>query len=434
MKIKISAIAAAVAAATLSMAADAATIDFHGYARSGVGSSTKGGSMVCYNLGPNNMGHFRLGNECDTYLELQFDSVLAEKAGTQFKFHTMLAQGTEQLDDWENTAPALRQIWTEATNIGSGPLANSSLWAGKRYYKRQDIHMLDMFYNEVSGPGAGIEGIDIAGAAKFSLAYMRKSAADWSSSNSDGSKNWATGNYRPEYANSGSDTITNYDMRLEGLAVGDFGSVDFMGNIISPNTRTYANGTEADYKSGYALTAQHTIGVLGGFNRAILQYAKDGANLNGSGSFATSDYKGYRFLDHLVFDFGAINGSAVIGYQNDKSDQGNYDNKTWTIGVRPWYHFNDLYSVGAELGHVQVKPKNGETAKLNKATLAAQIAPGKGYWTRPSLRAYYTYAKWNDAAGNISCTGRDCGVNVDSSDIKGHTNGSTYGLQMEAWW
>ena len=434
MKIKLSAIAAAVAAATLSMAADAATIDFHGYARSGVGSSTKGGSMVCYNLGPNNMGHFRLGNECDTYLELQFDSVLAEKAGSQFKFHTMLAQGTEQLDDWENTAPALRQIWTEATNIGSGPLANSSLWAGKRYYKRQDIHMLDMFYNEVAGPGAGIEGIDIAGAAKFSLAYMRKSAADWSSSNSDGSKNWATGNYRPEYANSGSDTITNYDMRLEGLAVGDFGSVDFMGNIISPNTRTYANGTEADYKSGYALTAQHTIGVLGGFNRAILQYAKDGANLNGSGSFATADYKGYRFLDHLVFDFGAINGSAVIGYQDDKSDQGNYDNKTFTIGVRPWYHFNDLYSVGAELGHVQVKPKNGETAKLNKATLAAQIAPGKGYWSRPSLRAYYTYAKWNDAAGNISCTGRDCGVNVDSSDIKGHTNGSTYGLQMEAWW
>ena len=242
MKIKLSAIAAAVAAATLSMAADAATIDFHGYARSGVGSSTKGGSMVCYNLGPNNMGHFRLGNECDTYLELQFDSVLAEKAGSQFKFHTMLAQGTEQLDDWENTAPALRQIWTEATNIGSGPLANSSLWAGKRYYKRQDIHMLDMFYNEVAVRALVSKASTSPVAAKFSLAYMRKSAADWSSSNSDGSKNWATGNYRPEYANSGSDTITNYDMRLEGLAVGDFGSVDFMGNIISPNTRTYANG------------------------------------------------------------------------------------------------------------------------------------------------------------------------------------------------
>lgn len=433
MKMKFSAIAAAVAAATLSMAADASTIDFHGYARSGVGSATKGGSLVCYNLGPNNMGHFRLGNECDTYLELQFDSVLAEKAGSQFKFHTMLAQGTQQIVDWEKTTPALRQLWAEATNVGSGPLASSSLWAGKRYYKRQDIHMLDMFYNEVSGPGAGIEGIDVAGAAKFSLAYMRNGEADWKSNASPDI--YAVNNFAPNIANGGANSVTNIDMRLEGLAVGDFGSVDFMGNIVKQNNRVDWAGVEADAKSGYALTGQHTIGVLGGFNRAVLQYAKDGANLNGSASILQkNDYKGFRFLDHLVFDFGAVNGSAVIGYQNDKSDAGNYDNKTWTLGVRPWYHFNDLYSVGAELGHVQVKPKVGDTKRMEKVTLAAQIAPGKGFWTRPSLRAYYTYAKWNDAAkgDGVARTGRDNETWV--SGYSNSTNGSTYGLQMEAWW
>lgn len=434
MNFKLSAIAAAVAAASLSMAADAATIDFHGYARSGVGSSSKGGSMVCYNLGPNNLGHFRLGNECDSYLELQFDSLLAEKAGSQFKFHTMLAQGTQQLQDWEETSPALRQLWAEATNVGSGPLANSSLWVGKRYYKRQDIHMLDMFYNEVAGPGAGIEGVDVGGVAKFSLAYMRKNEVDWKRGQEA---------YAPLYANTGSNTASNFDLRLEGLAIGDFGNVDFIANIITQNNRADSNGVERDNDGGFALTAQHTIGVLGGFNRAILQYAKDGANLNGSAKIQAwdgpnwninNDYKGFRLLDHLVFDFGAVNGSAVIGYQNDKSTDGNVDDKTWTLGVRPWYHFNDLYSIGAELGHVQVKPKSGETKKLDKITLAGQIAAGKGFWARPSLRAYYTYAKWNDAAGNISCTGRDCGVTIDSTDIAGHTNGSTYGLQMEAWW
>jgi maltoporin len=458
MKIKISAIAAAVAAATLSMAADAATIDFHGYARSGVGSATKGGSLVCYNLGPNNLGHFRLGNECDTYLELQFDSLLAEKAGTQFKFHTMLAQGTQQIADWEKTTPALRQLWVEATNVGAGPLANSSLWAGKRYYKRQDIHMLDMFYNEVSGPGAGIEGIDVAGAAKFSLAYMRKGETDWKGSRTtlyqnaagqifgDKAKcgagcsevnvdNYAVNNFSPNFANGGANSVTNIDLRLEGLAIGDFGSVDFMGNIVKQNNRVDWNGVEADAKNGWALTGQHTIGVLGGFNRAILQYAKDGASLNGSANvLQTTDYKGYRFLDHLVFDFGAINGSAVIGYQNDKSDASNQDDKTWTIGVRPWYHFNDLYSVGTEIGHVQVKPKKGDTKRMEKVTLAAQIAPGKGFWTRPALRAYYTYAKWNDAAkgDGVARTGRDNETWV--SGYSNSTNGSTYGLQMEAWW
>ncbi len=428
MNFKLSAIAAAVAAATLSAGAGAAAIDFHGYARSGVGASTEGGSLVCYrNVG--SMGFYRLGNECDTYAELAFDANLAEKGDTKFNLHTMLALGTQQTGDWENTAPAFRQVWAEATNVGSGPLSTASIWAGKRYYKRQDIHMLDFFYNEVTGPGAGLENVDF-GFAKFSAAYFRNTEQEWGSKDSGGNTDYKVGNFRPDIANGGANTMTNIDLRLEGIQLGSFGAIDVMSNFVFQNNRKDWSGVEKDADDGFALSAQHTIGVLGGFNRFVLQYAQDAANLNGAGKLGfKGDYTGYRVLDHLVFDFGAVNGSGVVGYEKTKDGDTNT-----TIGVRPWYHFTDLYSIGAELGHIESKPNSGETKKLNKLTVAGQISAGKSFWARPAIRAYYTYASWNDALknSNVACTGRDCETWV--AGFKDKTNGSTYGLQFEAWW
>lgn len=425
MKFKLSAIAVAVAAATLATGASAASIDFHGYARSGVGSSSKGGSIVCYGKYVGSWGTYRLGNECDTYTEMQFDANLAEKAGTAFKLHTMLAYGTQQTGDWENTSPAFRQIWAEATNVGSGPLASASLWVGKRFYKRQDVHMLDFFYNNNSGPGAGIENVDF-GFAKFSFAYMRKTEQDWS-----GYETGRFGNYRPEVANGGLNSVTNYDFRLEGIQLGESGgAIDVFMNIVGKNNRSNAAGVKAEAKGGWGFTAQHTIGVLGGFNRAVFQYAKDASTLEGSANLNfNGKYEAFRLFDHLVFDFGDINGSAFMGYSRVKDGD-----KSFTMGVRPWYHFNDLYSIGAEAGYTNSRHNGGGTDRISKLTLAGQIAPGKGYWARPSLRAYYTFANWSDSlkGTNVAALGRDYGVTAQG--YENATSGSTYGLQMEAWW
>ncbi|WP_018605439.1 maltoporin [Uliginosibacterium gangwonense] len=447
MKFQIKMVTVAVAAATLAGGASAAAIDFHGYARSGVGSASKGGSMVCYgNVG--SMGHYRLGNECDTYLELALDSNLAEKRGTEFKLHTMIAAGTQQLNDWEQTSPAWRQAWVEATNIGRGPFATANAWVGKRYYKRQDIHMLDYFYNEVTGPGAGIENID-AGFAKFSYAYMRQGGdLNWDGTkyvvkDSSGSSTGDTVTipapygFSPDYANGGNKSSTNHDFRLEGIQIagGDAGSVDVMANLVRPSNRSGVQG-----KGGYALTAQYTLGVLGGFNRVHFSFAKDGASLShGAKWWADNTYKytGMQVMDHLVFSSGKFNGSAVVGFQSEK-DVPWYNGTTrkeMTVGFRPWYHIDDLYSIGGEVGHINVKPENnGKTQILNKVTVAGQLSAGMDYWSRPVLRLYYTYAKWNDAlkGSNVTCTGRDCKTLADG--FANATNGSTYGLQFEAWW
>lgn len=60
-------------------------------------------------------------------------------------------------------------------------LPGSTIWAGKRFYQRHDVHMIDFYYWDISGPGAGLENIDV-GFGKLSLAATRSSEAGGSSS------------------------------------------------------------------------------------------------------------------------------------------------------------------------------------------------------------------------------------------------------------
>ena len=65
-------------------------------------------------------------------------------------------------------------------NVAAGALVlpGADIWAGKRYYKRHDVHINDYYYWDVSGPGAGIEDIDL-GFGKASIAWMRNTDGEW---------------------------------------------------------------------------------------------------------------------------------------------------------------------------------------------------------------------------------------------------------------
>jgi maltoporin len=62
---------------------------------------------------------------------------------------------------------------------------------------------------------------------------------------------------------------------------------------------------------------------------------------------------------------------------------------------------------------------------LNKITLAAALATGADFWSRPELRLYVTRANWNQAAAV---------ANAGSFGANGKTSRTLVGVQYEVWW
>lgn len=456
---------AALVAAFATQGVMASSVDFGGYLRSGSGSSTKGGTGVCFRLNgdsafdPGQHGNVdgagRLGNECDTYGEIKLGATMGESEGTKFGVHTLIAYGTQQVADYEQTIPAFRESYASAEGFGSGALAKSTVWVGKRYYNRKDVHIVDLFTLEVSGPGAGIENIDV-GVGKFSYAMMKLGNANYQSLTGDN-----TGGVNPGGQQIGRVTLagnpgqqeTNHDLRLEGINLGKAGSLGFGTNIIrSNNTDLYGNQL-----NGYSAWASHSIVVFGGSvqNGLTLQTAHGAGSLNGEGlpwanSTNPGEHSGWRVIDAVNFEFGdKVNGAAFLGYGKENFPwfgttscclSKGTDRTTTSLVVRPVYHFTENTSLAVEAGTTLVRGSNlnydgnfGYTTNhLNKLTIAPQISMGSGFYARPVLRAYASFYNWNKG-GAHACTGRECQT-VVAGAFDNVTSATTYGVQMEAWW
>ena len=396
------------AALALSLCASAAQaalpIDFGGYLRSGLGTSGEGGKEACFGLAGAS-SKYRLGNECETYAELKFGGE-AFKApnGTTFRINTLVAFSVAQNQDWEQATPSWRELNVVADHIGTGVMANAKAWVGKRYYDRQDVHISDYYFWNNSGPGAGLENIDL-GPAKLAYAVVR--TADTTDSKR---------------------TALAHDVRISGIKVNPDGELTIGAQV---NQKRNASGA-APVSGGHLLTLMHTQGNLwGGFNKVALQYGSgSGATTGGINLGANSDDKVTRLTEQiLVQPNGDWSGMATFVYEDKKT---NGVHSKWTsAGARPVYHFADNYSLAAELGFDQVKPDGQATRNLSKFTIAPQLAAGNSFWSRPVLRAFYTYAKWNKAAQAAA----GAGDALSSTGVfGGKTNGSSVGFQVEAWW
>lgn len=394
------------AAALTLMAGSASALEFTGYFRSGIGWGSKDGGQSCFTLpGARGNGNFRLGNECGTYGEAEFDHTLLDgKDGVKFDYHLMLGYFAQGQQDFENLADpgnhiALRQNWAEAKNLPF--LMGGSAWIGKRYYQRHDVHINDFFYWNNSGPGAGIEKVKLGGDMTGSLAVFRRNG----NSNNDPNNN----------------ATTIIDGRVAGIPMGGLGALEVGLQYNSADTKL------ANSKSGSALSAEWAMPVLGGVNKLFATVGTGSANSLGDVNNIPGNQDGtWGIQDSLQWQISPeFSGMAVIGHWNFKN------NYKWTyIGARPVYHVSDYFKIQGEVGLNYIKPDNLDTAKLGKITIAPTIVAGRGFWARPEFRAFYTYAKWNGAA-------RDQwgGVAGGAAGPFGNsTNGSSYGFQVEAWW
>lgn len=67
-----------------------------------------------------------------------------------FYFDTNVAYSVAQQNDWEGTDPAFREANVQGKNLIEW-LPGSTIWAGKRFYQRHDVHMIDFYYWDISG-------------------------------------------------------------------------------------------------------------------------------------------------------------------------------------------------------------------------------------------------------------------------------------------
>ncbi len=337
-------------------------------------------------------------------------------------------------------------MYVTGTNAVSGLPEGSTLWAGKRFYKRHDIHMNDYYYWDLSGPGVGISDIDM-GIGNLSLAWVRSSGSD--------SDNLPDDNQRLS-----DDTI---DVRLTDIPTNPGGSlqlgVDY-GRASTPDWKKdyYDDETDVDYDEGdkgWMGTIEHTqSNWFGGSNTVALQYATDGIITSDGNAVGRSsgslEQEGdmWRVLDWgqvwLVPDKLDMLYTAIYEDKNMDDDSGR---KWFSAGVRPVYYWNDIMSTAVELGYDHIEPQSDVgyddgDHHVTKLTLAQQWSAGRGAMVRPTIRLFATYAKWNgdayqqqrnDEDDYHKAHALDAGAgpnNVDFND----TDGLTFGAQMEVWW
>ena len=429
--------------------------EFHGYMRSGTGRSSNGGEQVAFGLGimpaP---GDFRLGNEVDNYIEMAMDVRAYEKAGTTFKLHFR-----PTFREWYNERDAsanaggtadgasginpnqkiyLRETWGEATGVfgkSNAMFKDASLWAGRRFYQRHDVHQVDYFFWNNSGDGAGIENIDF-GFAKFHAAYIQQDF---------GNLNWVdrgNGDWYPYSKPSGKLIVSSYDFRLTDIVTNPGGTLS-VGLQLQRPSNFKASDNKDNTQGGYRIDLMHNQGgILGGNNMFSVNYAVGSPLWGWYNADRNDKNKRTEILDSFFIQPNKNFGMNVFALYRTQTIETGVDGpgstgtqKATMLGVRPQYSFTDHFSIAGEIGYETLdrdKFYAPGTSKntLTKTTVALQWSPQRSWWSRPQIRLFMTNASWsadkNPNAGWQTYTPSNFRADQQS--------GRSFGVQIEAWW
>lgn len=272
-------------------------VEIHGYTRAGVGRSSNGGEQVSFFLAntggsPTGGPGYRLGNETDNYLELAVDVKAYEKGNTNFKLHFRPAfreyyqvrdASTDAGGNVDNSKAAnpnqqiwIREAWGEATGIfgNSGAFKDASLWAGRRFYMRQDLHMRDQWYWNNSGDGVGLENIDF-GFMKMHYAYIQHDTGNLSSDWNNGSIRGTLNPYSQWVGGGGHNIVASHDLRVSDIKLWSGGSLTLglQYNDASNKSGTAVTGAGGNDNKGTQFNViLNQAGVMGGDNRVYATY------------------------------------------------------------------------------------------------------------------------------------------------------------------
>lgn len=368
---------AVTATALLSMATASQALEWGGYARVGPGQKQNSGPGTrCFDGrsvfgsqagAPGHGGIGRLGNECATYGEFALSQTM-KAGGVDYKALLMTNFSSNGGSEADGLVTKVNQLYVEGTGYDIAP--DLTFWIGRRFYHRADVHFDDSFYVNMSGTGAGVDGIKVGGGS-LSFAAFR------------------TGD---DNSIEGSNSGTRLNIDLEKLPVNPGGTLRLTG------TFTKFNGNNGE--NGAGLGVQHIqSGLFGGADNTLwVQYAQGSAGLDGNFSSPTdgSDAKRWRIADSLAWLKGPLTGQTLFHYGQAKRDNGPTE-KFWSIAGRVGYAVTNNFKMQGELGHAQNKLDGSSTRSVTKLTIAPTLTVGPNYYDRPELRLYVSHFIMNGA-------------------------------------
>jgi len=376
-------------------------MDWTGYMRGGPAATTVSGeSRQCYGLNGPGL-KYRLGNECDFYGEFQMAQAV-KADGVDFNAVLMTNYYSPQTES--NHDYGVEQAYLEMKGVDIAPQV--LFWGGKRR-DRDDVHIVDTFFVNMSGVGTGFENVDV-GFGKFGLAaYKTDSGAV---RNPDGSLSATAHN------NGGA----RLHAQLYDIGVNPDGKLRVVATYSKSDSQGGIKGTD-----GFGFSVEHVQDkFFGGGNHIWAQYSQGSTNINqGFGDLtAPSGNKTWRLVESPSWQVGAFGGQAIAMVQHDQTDGGG-STKSFSLGGRGSYGITRNLKFLTEIGYSSKKPDGGSSENLTKITVGPALSTGPDFWKRPELRLYVTYADFNKAAAT------DVGNGLPTNK----TNAVSYGAQVEVW-
>jgi maltoporin len=402
---------------------------FGGYMRSGFGDDSNGKGQQPFQA-PLAGAKYRLGNEAETYLETLFKYGMNSEGDNPAYFDTRVriayVTPTSQTSTFDTTF-SLREAYAVAGRVWQAQ-PTATFWAGARFYDRQDVHINDFYYRDQSGFGGGIEDVALGERVKLAAAWIGGTQDELESSGVP-----ATDRFRFN-----KNTI---DVKLYGFGLGRTRAsvaVD-LSNFAGDQDISLGEPITIDDSFGASTTGILELPFKGGRNKLALQYGKGaaydfrsviqkpvGRTFQPGEHVNVDDLWQFRVVNDFVIEQrGPWSLQGVAVYQELDNGAASNSRVRWvSVGARPVRKLGRFFSMALEAGWDHTKQEDLSGGSLFKLTVAPQITPALKFFSRPSLRAFATWAHWSDSfRGQIASASYPDGV-----------HGAAFGVQLETWW
>jgi maltoporin len=422
------------------------SLDFNGYYRYGYGWTPDGEPMPSFQA-PGALSKYRLGNEEVQGGEIVLDYRYyfdgpppAEKDKTAARYLQLQGRWEEfrNIRDIEELFLEFGNDFTKEAFVRLGNVIGDGthIWFGRRFYDRQDIHMIDHFWLNVaqgSDYGGGIEGIKLWDKKTLDVAafYAYDESAELAFEGND-------------------ENIDSYmlDARLRGYSFGKDSSLTLVGQIGYRPGYDVPSGVslgDTGDKYGIGLGGYHELkNVWGeGRNKTGFMFRQGAAMVQGDfNSRAPHELQGYDLDDawsveannDLLIELAprwSMQWVAVARHEETGDDgtdpEATGSSITWlSTGVRPMFYLTSHVNIAYETGLDWIDNERiGAEGFVWKNTVALQFQDKPGYFERPVFRIFGTYANWSDDLEGRVAT---------NSEFVNDTDGFIFGVQLEHWW